>query len=109
MRLCAGLDCGVLEGHFGIQLIIARAGIGSGGVSTGTATAGGSSDMSLDVFPWRRREPRAGIDELDQREHDYGRQRCWDATVVTGIRRVPTLLFGADQLAAACSDVSAVR
>ncbi len=54
---------GVLEGRFpGIQLIIARDASGKVQGFHRYATAGGGSDITLDV-PWRRREAPNGIDE----------------------------------------------
>ncbi|OBA74712.1 hypothetical protein A5641_27250 [Mycobacterium sp. 1554424.7] len=54
---------GVLEGRFpGIQLIIARDASGRVQGFHRYATAGGGSDVSLDV-PWRRRGAPNGIDE----------------------------------------------
>ncbi len=54
---------GVLEGRFpGIQLIIARDAKGRVQGFHRYATAGGGSDLSLDV-PWRRRGAPNGIDE----------------------------------------------
>ncbi len=54
---------GVLEGRFpGIQLIIARDADGKVQGFHRYATAGGGSDISLDV-PWRRRGAPNGIDE----------------------------------------------
>lgn len=54
---------GVLEGRFpGIQLIIARDAAGQVQGFHRYATAGGGSDISLDV-PWRRRGSPNGIDE----------------------------------------------
>ncbi len=54
---------GVLEGRFpGIQLIIARAADGQVQGFHRYATAGGGSDITLDV-PWRRRGAPNGIDE----------------------------------------------
>jgi lysylphosphatidylglycerol synthetase-like protein (DUF2156 family) len=54
---------GVLEGRFpGIQLIIARDADGQVQGFHRYATAGGGSDISLDV-PWRRRGAPNGIDE----------------------------------------------
>ena len=54
---------GVLEGRFpGIQLIIARDAKGRAQGFHRYATAGGGSDLSLDV-PWRRRGAPNGIDE----------------------------------------------
>jgi lysylphosphatidylglycerol synthetase-like protein (DUF2156 family) len=54
---------GVLEGRFpGIQLIIARDASGRVQGFHRYATAGGGSDISLDV-PWRRRGSPNGIDE----------------------------------------------
>jgi lysylphosphatidylglycerol synthetase-like protein (DUF2156 family) len=54
---------GVLEGRFpGIQLIIARDASGSVQGFHRYATAGGGSDITLDV-PWRRRGAPNGIDE----------------------------------------------
>ncbi|BBX61222.1 hypothetical protein MSAS_03960 [Mycobacterium saskatchewanense] len=54
---------GVLEGRFpGIQLIIARDSSGRAQGFHRYATAGGGSDVSLDV-PWRRRGAPNGIDE----------------------------------------------
>lgn len=59
---CMNLD-GVLEGRYpGIQLIIARDASGRVQGFHRYATAGGGSDMSLDV-PWRRRGAPNGIDE----------------------------------------------
>jgi lysylphosphatidylglycerol synthetase-like protein (DUF2156 family) len=54
---------GVLEGRFpGIQLIIARDATGRVQGFHRYATAGGGSDITLDV-PWRRRGSPNGIDE----------------------------------------------
>jgi lysylphosphatidylglycerol synthetase-like protein (DUF2156 family) len=54
---------GVLEGRFpGIQLIIARDAAGQVQGFHRYATAGGGSDISMDV-PWRRRGAPNGIDE----------------------------------------------
>jgi lysylphosphatidylglycerol synthetase-like protein (DUF2156 family) len=54
---------GVLEGRYpGIQLIIARDGSGRVQGFHRYATAGGGSDITLDV-PWRRRGAPNGIDE----------------------------------------------
>jgi lysylphosphatidylglycerol synthetase-like protein (DUF2156 family) len=54
---------GVLEGRFpGIQLIIARNAAGQAQGFHRYATAGGGSDITLDV-PWRRRGAPNGIDE----------------------------------------------
>jgi len=54
---------GVLEGRFpGIQLIIARDATGQVQGFHRYATAGGGSDITLDV-PWRRRGAPNGIDE----------------------------------------------
>lgn len=54
---------GVLEGRFpGIQLIIARDASGRVQGFHRYATAGGGTDITLDV-PWRRREAPNGIDE----------------------------------------------
>ena len=54
---------GVLEGRFpGIQLIIARDASGKAQGFHRYATAGGGSDITLDV-PWRRRGAPNGIDE----------------------------------------------
>ena len=59
---CMNLD-GVLEGRYpGIQLIIARDKSGRVQGFHRYATAGGGSDISLDV-PWRRRGATNGIDE----------------------------------------------
>lgn len=59
---CMNLD-GVLEGRYpGIQLIIARDASGRVQGFHRYPTAGGGSDMSLDV-PWRRRGAPNGIDE----------------------------------------------
>jgi lysylphosphatidylglycerol synthetase-like protein (DUF2156 family) len=59
---CMNLD-GVLEGRYpGIQLIIARDKSGRAQGFHRYATAGGGSDISLDV-PWRRRGAPNGIDE----------------------------------------------
>ena len=59
---CMNLD-GVLEGRYpGIQLIIARDKSGRVQGFHRYATAGGGSDVSLDV-PWRRRGAPNGIDE----------------------------------------------
>jgi lysylphosphatidylglycerol synthetase-like protein (DUF2156 family) len=59
---CMNLD-GVLEGRFpGIQLIIARDKWGRVQGFHRYATAGGGSDITLDV-PWRRRGAPNGIDE----------------------------------------------
>ncbi|MGV0624246.1 phosphatidylglycerol lysyltransferase domain-containing protein, partial [Mycobacterium kansasii] len=54
---------GVLEGRFpGIQLIIARDATGKVQAFHRYATAGGGSDITLDV-PWRRRGAPNGLDE----------------------------------------------
>lgn len=54
---------GVLEGRFpGIQLIIARDAAGKVQAFHRYATAGGGSDITLDV-PWRRRGAPNGLDE----------------------------------------------
>ncbi len=54
---------GVLEGRFpGIQLIVARDAAGAVQGFHRFATAGGGSDLTLDV-PWRRRGAPNGIDE----------------------------------------------
>lgn len=54
---------GVLEGRFpGIQLIIARDAAGKVQAFHRYATAGGGSDITLDV-PWRRRSAPNGLDE----------------------------------------------
>ncbi|MCV7348914.1 DUF2156 domain-containing protein [Mycobacterium parmense] len=54
---------GVLEGRFpGIQLIIGRDGAGRVQAFHRYATAGGGSDISLDI-PWRRRGAPNGMDE----------------------------------------------
>ncbi|MGC2343322.1 MAG: phosphatidylglycerol lysyltransferase domain-containing protein, partial [Mycobacterium sp.] len=59
---CMSLD-GVLEGRFpGIQLIIARDTSGRAQGFHRYATAGGGSDITLEV-PWRRRGAPNGIDE----------------------------------------------
>jgi lysylphosphatidylglycerol synthetase-like protein (DUF2156 family) len=59
---CMSLD-GVLEGRYpGIQLIIARDKSGRVQGFHRYATAGGGSDITLDV-PWRRRDAPNGIDE----------------------------------------------
>jgi lysylphosphatidylglycerol synthetase-like protein (DUF2156 family) len=59
---CMSLD-GVLEGRYpGIQLIVARDTTGRVQGFHRYATAGGGSDISLDV-PWRRRGAPNGIDE----------------------------------------------
>jgi lysylphosphatidylglycerol synthetase-like protein (DUF2156 family) len=59
---CMSLD-GVLEGRYpGIQLIIARDKFGRAQGFHRYATAGGGSDITLDV-PWRRRGAPNGIDE----------------------------------------------
>jgi len=59
---CMNLD-GVLEGRYpGVQLIIARDRYGRAQGFHRYATAGGGSDISLDV-PWRRRGAPNGIDE----------------------------------------------
>jgi lysylphosphatidylglycerol synthetase-like protein (DUF2156 family) len=59
---CMNLD-GVLEGRYpGIQLIIARDKSGKVQGFHRYATAGGGSDITLDV-PWRRRGAPNGIDE----------------------------------------------
>jgi lysylphosphatidylglycerol synthetase-like protein (DUF2156 family) len=59
---CMSLD-GVLEGRYpGIQLIIARDKSGRAQGFHRYATAGGGSDITLDV-PWRRRGAPNGIDE----------------------------------------------
>ena len=59
---CMSLD-GVLEGRFpGIQLIIARDTFGRAQGFHRYATAGGGSDITLEV-PWRRRGAPNGIDE----------------------------------------------
>jgi lysylphosphatidylglycerol synthetase-like protein (DUF2156 family) len=59
---CMSLD-GVLEGRYpGIQLIIARDKAGRLQGFHRYATAGGGSDITLDV-PWRRRGAANGIDE----------------------------------------------
>ena len=59
---CMNLD-GVLEGRYpGIQLIIARDKSGRAQGFHRYATAGGGSDITLDV-PWRRRGAPNGIDE----------------------------------------------
>jgi lysylphosphatidylglycerol synthetase-like protein (DUF2156 family) len=54
---------GVLEGRFpGIQLIVARDASGKVQAFHRYATAGGGSDITLDV-PWRRRSASNGLDE----------------------------------------------
>ncbi|WP_297598492.1 phosphatidylglycerol lysyltransferase domain-containing protein [Mycobacterium sp.] len=54
---------GVLEGRFpGIQLIVARDATGTVQAFHRYATAGGGSDITLDV-PWRRRGAPNGLDE----------------------------------------------
>jgi lysylphosphatidylglycerol synthetase-like protein (DUF2156 family) len=59
---CMSLD-GVLEGRFpGIQLIVARDKSGRAQGFHRYATAGGGSDITLEV-PWRRRGAPNGIDE----------------------------------------------
>ena len=59
---CMSLD-GVLEGRFpGIQLIVARDKSGRAQGFHRYATAGGGSDIALEV-PWRRRGAPNGIDE----------------------------------------------
>jgi len=59
---CMSLD-GVLEGRFpGIQLIVARDKSGRAQGFHRYATAGGGSDITLEV-PWRRRRAPNGIDE----------------------------------------------
>jgi lysylphosphatidylglycerol synthetase-like protein (DUF2156 family) len=59
---CMNLD-GVLEGRYpGIQLIIARDASGTVQGFHRYATAGGGSDITLDV-PWRRRGAPNGLDE----------------------------------------------
>ncbi|WP_260861037.1 bifunctional lysylphosphatidylglycerol flippase/synthetase MprF [Mycobacterium simulans] len=59
---CMNLD-GVLEGRYpGVQLIIARDASGQVQGFDRFTTAGGGSDLSLDV-PWRRRGAPNGIDE----------------------------------------------
>lgn len=59
---CMNLD-GVLEGRYpGTQLIIARDASGTVQGFHRYATAGGGSDLTLDV-PWRRRAAPNGIDE----------------------------------------------
>jgi lysylphosphatidylglycerol synthetase-like protein (DUF2156 family) len=59
---CMSLD-GVLEGRFpGVQLIVARDKYGRVQGFHRYATAGGGSDITLDV-PWRRRGAPNGIDE----------------------------------------------
>lgn len=59
---CMNLD-GVLEGRYpGIQLILARDSAGRVQGFHRFATAGGGSDVTLDV-PWRRRGSPNGIDE----------------------------------------------
>ena len=59
---CMSLD-GVLEGRFpGIQLIVARDKLGRAQGFHRYATAGGGSEITLEV-PWRRRGAPNGIDE----------------------------------------------
>ncbi|BBY08562.1 bifunctional lysylphosphatidylglycerol flippase/synthetase MprF [Mycobacterium noviomagense] len=59
---CMNLD-GVLEGRYpGIQLIVARDSSGTVQGFHRYATAGGGSDITLDV-PWRRRGAPNGLDE----------------------------------------------
>ncbi len=76
---CMSLD-GVLEGRFpGIQLIIARDTSGRAQGFHRYATAGGGSDITLEV-PWRRRGAPNGIDErlsvdMVEAAKDAGAQR----------------------------------
>jgi lysylphosphatidylglycerol synthetase-like protein (DUF2156 family) len=76
---CMGLD-GVLEGRFpGIQLAVARDKSGRAQGFHRYATAGGGSEITLEV-PWRRRGAPNGIDErlsvdMIQAAKDTGAQR----------------------------------
>ena len=85
---CMSLD-GVLEGRFpGIQLIIARDTSGRAQGFHRYATAGGGSDITLEV-PWRRRGAPNGIDERLSVDMVDAARRYWCTAAVAVLRGVP--------------------